>query len=543
MNRSKILGPSLFAFLSVILAAVSATTPVTTTSFFPYISTKANTNTYFQLANTLPSDATVTVTYTDFVGTNVATTTHNLGPYGRKTVNASSEVGAFEGSAKVQTSGAGPVAVEKQVVFAGKTGNTTIGARAPGTNWGLVNGRTTETGRDSSYTNYLIQNVSGAAADVTVDFYDANGKIASVAKQVPAKGFLKFYGYEYPGPNKLFGAHIASSQEIVAGYYQSLYSMNSTSNSSENVSQMIMNPSRTYYSPGGNPLLDGSTSTYYILNAGASAASVNFTFLSPQGPAGKAVKTVPAGTHRSFTKDDLGFSGSAVIESDQPVFAGQTNEWNGGHRFSNMSLTTQAFTNWMLAEGQNAYGIDTFILIQNPNLVPANVQSRFIDSSGGFTNANFQLPAQSSQTFDTQSYVPSGEFSAFIQSSVPITVGRCMYWNNFQYGDSSLGYGYNNSTLIISPTVLNYYCKSGSGPLQSYGEVQVEFSPASNIGWTASSNTSWVSCSDSGSGSGHFHLSLDATGLKRGIHEGTITVTAPGADGSPKTVTVRLEVF
>jgi hypothetical protein len=61
--------------------------------------------------------------------------------------------------------------------------------------------------------------------------------------------------------------------------------------------------------------------------------------------------------------------------------------------------------------------------------------------------------------------------------------------------------------------------------------------------WTAASNASWLTVSPgSGTGNGSLSIGANLAGLAGGNYSGTITVTAPGATGSPQTVAVSLTV-
>jgi hypothetical protein len=64
-----------------------------------------------------------------------------------------------------------------------------------------------------------------------------------------------------------------------------------------------------------------------------------------------------------------------------------------------------------------------------------------------------------------------------------------------------------------------------------------------NFSWTASDDTTWISLSASfGDGPDTITVTLDPTGLPPGTHKGNVTVTAPGALGSPVTVPVTLTI-
>lgn len=83
------------------------------------------------------------------------------------------------------------------------------------------------------------------------------------------------------------------------------------------------------------------------------------------------------------------------------------------------------------------------------------------------------------------------------------------------------------------------------------GAVAVQNTGTGLLSWAATSNQSWLKLvagsglslgSDQGSQAGNVIFYADATGLSVGTYTGTITVSAPGAGGSPQTIQVTLVV-
>lgn len=91
-------------------------------------------------------------------------------------------------------------------------------------------------------------------------------------------------------------------------------------------------------------------------------------------------------------------------------------------------------------------------------------------------------------------------------------------------------------TLLVTPDFVNVSKTAGTGVFN------VSNTSGGTMPWTAASNVSWlrISSGDSGTNSGTIAFSYEAnSGSPR---TGIITVTAPGALGSPKTVEVRQEI-
>jgi hypothetical protein len=84
----------------------------------------------------------------------------------------------------------------------------------------------------------------------------------------------------------------------------------------------------------------------------------------------------------------------------------------------------------------------------------------------------------------------------------------------------------------------------------SFGGVAGAANPAAQIAtvsttaaWTAASNQNWLTVSPaSGAGSGSLSIAANLAGLAAGPYPATVTVTAPGATGSPQAMAVNLTV-
>ncbi|HEY8490230.1 MAG TPA: hypothetical protein VIO14_04475, partial [Dehalococcoidia bacterium] len=81
--------------------------------------------------------------------------------------------------------------------------------------------------------------------------------------------------------------------------------------------------------------------------------------------------------------------------------------------------------------------------------------------------------------------------------------------------------------------------------------VEVRNTGTGLLSWAATSNRGWLKLiansglslgSDQGSQSSSFTFYVDATGLSPGTYQGTITITASSAGGSPQTINVTLVV-
>ncbi len=98
--------------------------------------------------------------------------------------------------------------------------------------------------------------------------------------------------------------------------------------------------------------------------------------------------------------------------------------------------------------------------------------------------------------------------------------------------------------LSRSPSTLSFAGTVGQGNPPPQTVTITDTAASGTMTWTASEDVSspdWLSISPtSGSGNGNTVASVDTTGLTADTYNGTITITAPGATGSPATVPVTL---
>lgn len=103
----------------------------------------------------------------------------------------------------------------------------------------------------------------------------------------------------------------------------------------------------------------------------------------------------------------------------------------------------QASQRWFLAEGSTAHGFSTYVLIQNPGEVAANVDITYMTATGARPQPLITVPARSRRTLTVGDVLPNEDFSTFVQSDVPVVVERAMYWGGdagaFREGHAARG--------------------------------------------------------------------------------------------------------
>jgi hypothetical protein len=104
------------------------------------------------------------------------------------------------------------------------------------------------------------------------------------------------------------------------------------------------------------------------------------------------------------------------------------------------------------------------------------------------------------------------------------------------------------ATLVLDRTQLRFGATTGGAFITGPQQVQVNLigTTANTTAWTATSSQPWLTVSPAGgTGSGRFTVSINQNALPAGIGttNGTITVMASNATGSPQTVAVALNTM
>ncbi|MDA0168685.1 choice-of-anchor D domain-containing protein [Solirubrobacter taibaiensis] len=96
--------------------------------------------------------------------------------------------------------------------------------------------------------------------------------------------------------------------------------------------------------------------------------------------------------------------------------------------------------------------------------------------------------------------------------------------------------------LSASPSALAFNGTSG-GAAPAAQAIAVSHTGGGTLPFTVAGNQAWLSATpSSGSSPGSVSVSVSLTGLTVGTHTGSVTITAPGATGSPVTIPVTLTV-
>ncbi len=311
-------------------------------------------------------------------------------------------------------------------------GTDCIGVQSPSYTWYLAEG-TTDYGFD---TFLLIQNPSTRTAVVNVTYMTPGGPVEKSPINIPANS-RHTINVKDDLPNEEMSFEVVSNRRVIAE--RSMY-WDGMRGGHDSIG--TNSPARDWYLGEGST--DWGYDEYILLeNPGDVAASVDITYMTPEGPEPQPAVSVPPGSRVTVhVNDDLpGRDVSAMVTADRGIVVERSMYWNngtgkGGHC---AIATPQPRQECFLAEGSTDWGFDEWILVQNPNDTVANVGIEYMTSAGLMGRDGFTLEAGSRVSIRVNADIPAIDTSAYVFSNLPIIAERSMYWNSRGAGHVSQG--------------------------------------------------------------------------------------------------------
>lgn len=193
----------------------------------------------------------------------------------------------------------------------------------------------------------------------------------------------------------------------------------------------VTEPATRWYLPEGSSDW-GFECWLLIQNPGGSNARCRITYMIEGRPPVTVEKDVPAGSRRTFNMaDDIGpADASIMVESDVGVIPERAMYRNNRREGHDSIGTTQAATEYLLAEGTTDWGFTTYVLVQNPNSEPATVTLTCMTQEGPSPQPAFVMPANSRKTVRVNDILPGEDLSTLVHADRPVIAERAMYWNS-----------------------------------------------------------------------------------------------------------------
>ena len=212
-------------------------------------------------------------------------------------------------------------------------------------------------------------------------------------------------------------------------------------------------------------LAEGSTAqgieTWILVqNPGNNDANVAVTYMTGEG-----VVAGPTFTLRPHTRKTLNVAStvgstwgvSTMVTSDQPVVSERSMYGNGRRWGTNSIGATATAKTWYLAEGSTGGGGETWILVQNPTDIEANVEVTYMTGAGVVAGPTFTLRPHTRKTLNAAASVgQTWDVSTKVASDQPVVAERSMYGNSRTWGTNSIG--------VASPSPNWYLAEGSTGP-------------------------------------------------------------------------------
>ena len=199
----------------------------------------------------------------------------------------------------------------------------------------------------------------------------------------------------------------------------------------------LPNESRRWYFAEGStrPPFDVS---FALHNPNAVQTIAHFLFLPPDGKAVPYDMRLDPNSRMTLKAGDVMPSAefATIVTTDLPVYVERSMYFgHGGHSAPGARQPSKA---WYLAEGSTVSPFDTWVLLMNPNPVPAQVQMRFLREDGSVVEHSELIPGTGRKSvFVNLLFVTSG-FATQVTADQPIVVERAMYFDNDQGGHDTL---------------------------------------------------------------------------------------------------------
>ena len=180
---------------------------------------------------------------------------------------------------------------------------------------------------------------------------------------------------------------------------------------------------------------EGSTESPFDLwlllqNPNSTPATAKITYMKADGSQQTQELALLATSRRSIYVNQVvpNAEVSMKVESDSLIFAERAMYFgHDGH--DSIGASTPSKT-WYMADGNTRSGFDTWILLQNPQTVPANVTLTFLTSEGKRVTSSLLVPPGFRQSVYVNEIVANADLSTIVSSDQPIIAERAMYFGN-----------------------------------------------------------------------------------------------------------------
>ncbi|MBC7248600.1 MAG: hypothetical protein H5T73_12595 [Actinobacteria bacterium] len=344
-------------------------------------------------------------------------------------------------STQVVASG-GQVVCERAVYGPGKAwAHESIGSRFAGAQWHLAEGST----YGGMETWVVIQNPNDYQAVVDVSFITGEGKVDGPQDfPIPANS-RKSLLLNSLVPNM---KDVSTSVQCGTGFVVCERSVYGPGKTWAHESIGFSNPQASWYLAEGSTY-GGMETWVVVMNPTHLQAIADVTFHTNEGKVdGPQDFPIPAYSRRSFLLNTLVPNmkdvSTKVVTTGSSVVCERA-VYGPGKAWAQGSVGTFLYNvNWYLAEGSTYGGMETWVVVQNPDCVAATVDLTFYTENGKVDGPqDFPIPAYSRRSFLLNTLVPNmKDVSTRVVCDTGVVVcERAVYGPGKAWAHGSVGYG------------------------------------------------------------------------------------------------------
>jgi hypothetical protein len=380
-----------------------------------------------------------------------------LAPQTRSSYLANSFVTDFDVSTKVIANG-GDVICERAVYWTppGTTirmlGHDSIGVPTSSMTWYLAEGATA----GGFETWVLVQNPNPNPVDIDIDYMTSAGPVQGPLDTVPGlsrKSYLtNAYVTDFDVSTQV--TSLTPGGEIICERAMYWTPPGETDRVLGHDSKGATTTGFTWFLAEG--ATEGGFETWVLVqNPNPVAVNVDMKFQTGGGQVQGPIDTILAQSRKSYKVNDYvttydvstrvdSFGGDVICERAMYLTPpGESQRWLG---HDSIGVKNGGLT-WYLAEGATEGGFETWVLVQNPNPAPVNIDMKFQTGLGQVQGPIDTIPAESRRSYNVNAWVTSFDVSTQVTSTAGgfIICERAMYWTPFPtfwwlLGHDSIGF-------------------------------------------------------------------------------------------------------
>ncbi|MBN2028277.1 MAG: hypothetical protein JW854_16120 [Actinobacteria bacterium] len=259
-----------------------------------------------------------------------------------------------------------------------------------------------------------------------------------------------------------------------------------TGNTNTGCDVFSFSASTTWYLAEG-ATMGGFETWILVQNPNPNPVNVNLSFQTGVGPVVGPTDTIPANSRRSYLVNTYvnSFDVSTVVSADADVVCERSMYWTpagaASRRVGHDSIgVVNPASTWYLAEGATAGGFETWVLVQNPNPDPVNVDVKFQTDAGEVQGPQETLAGFSRKSYPVDNYVDTFDVSTRVDSYMgDVVCERAVYFTPDGYPVREVGH---ESIGVVSPSSTWYLAEGATaGDFETWVLVQNPTSDWVNI--------------------------------------------------------------